>query len=75
MSSENQLNYIEVPYSFVTIDVEDWFHILNADIPSYEQWDRLPSIVEEGTYKILEILEKMTMRQLFCIRYWWQKNI
>ncbi len=52
MSSENQLNYIEVPYSFVTIDVEDWFHILNADIPSYEQWDRLPSIVEEGTYKI-----------------------
>jgi len=74
MSSENQLNYIEVPYSFVTIDVEDWFHILNADIPSYEQWDRLPSIVEEGTYKILDLLDEAEVKTTFFVLGWIAKK-
>jgi len=70
MSSENQLNYIEVPYSFVTIDVEDWFHILNADIPPYEQWDRLPSVVEKGTHKILDLLDEAGVKTTFFVLGW-----
>ena len=70
MSSKNQLKYIEVPYSFVTVDVEDWFHILNAEIPPYEQWDRLPSVVEKGTHKILDLLDEAGVKTTFFVLGW-----
>ncbi len=41
-----------------SIDVEDWFHIL--DIPSappVKEWDKLPSRVENNFLKLLEILD------------------
>lgn len=66
----SEINYINVPENFITIDVEEWFHILNADIPKKKEWETLPSIVEKGTYKILEILEKNNNKATFFVLGW-----
>jgi polysaccharide deacetylase family protein (PEP-CTERM system associated) len=40
-----------------SIDVEDWFHILDLpNTPEMAQWDRLPSRVEQNFGRLLEIL-------------------
>ena len=42
-----------------SVDVEDWFHIL--DVPSAPQlsaWDGLPSVVEPAFMKLLDLFEK-----------------
>ncbi|MCK5124717.1 MAG: polysaccharide deacetylase family protein [candidate division Zixibacteria bacterium] len=40
-----------------TIDVEDWFHILDIPaVPELEVWDTLPSIVVKNTIRLFEIL-------------------
>jgi len=42
-----------------SIDVEDWFHILDlAATPEISQWDVLPSRVERNFLKLLAILEE-----------------
>lgn len=66
----NEIRYVNVPENFITIDVEDWFHILNANIPKKKDWETLPSIVEKGTYKILEILEKSNNKATFFVLGW-----
>jgi polysaccharide deacetylase family protein (PEP-CTERM system associated) len=66
----NQINKIEVPYNFITIDVEDWFHVLNTKIPNYKEWENLPSIVEKGTNKILDILDETDSKSTFFVLGW-----
>lgn len=66
----NQINYIDIPYTFITVDVEDWFHILNTNIPPYDQWDDLPSIVEKGTHKILDLLDENNSKATFFVLGW-----
>jgi polysaccharide deacetylase family protein (PEP-CTERM system associated) len=66
----NQINKIKIPYNFITIDVEDWFHVLNTKIPNYNEWGSLPSIVEEGTYKILDILDETNSKSTFFVLGW-----
>lgn len=41
-----------------TIDVEDYFHTVEGEhVPKRDQWDTLPSCVENDTRKLLDILD------------------
>lgn len=42
-----------------TIDVEDWFHILDLpSTPEFSEWDMLPSHIEKNFLKLLDIFTK-----------------
>lgn len=44
--------------SIFTLDVEDWFHILDVPgTPALEEWDRLPSRVEANFRRFLDLCE------------------
>ncbi|MEE9442012.1 MAG: XrtA system polysaccharide deacetylase [candidate division Zixibacteria bacterium] len=46
-----------------TIDVEDWFHILGIpSAPALEEWDKLPSRVENNYYRLLDILSEKNLK-------------
>jgi polysaccharide deacetylase family protein (PEP-CTERM system associated) len=75
ISDKNRkVKYFNTNAQFFTIDVEDWFHILNAPIPSLSEWDSLPSIVEKGIYKILDILDENNSKATFFILGWIAKK-
>lgn len=40
----------------LSVDVEDWFHILDVDGPPLAAWDSLPSRVERSFGRLLELL-------------------
>jgi polysaccharide deacetylase family protein (PEP-CTERM system associated) len=40
-----------------TVDVEDWFHILDVGAPALEDWDRLPSRVEANFRRLLDMFD------------------
>ncbi|MEW6658560.1 MAG: XrtA system polysaccharide deacetylase [Thermodesulfobacteriota bacterium] len=44
-----------IPVIF-TVDVEDWFHILDVGAPALDDWDRLPSRVEANFRRFLDLL-------------------
>jgi polysaccharide deacetylase family protein (PEP-CTERM system associated) len=57
--------------NILTIDIEDWFHIL--DIPSspiLESWKTLESRVEKNTLTILDLLDKYQTKGTFFILGW-----
>ncbi len=57
--------------SLFTIDVEDWFHILDVPAaPKYESWGSLPSIVEKNTRRLLHILETHNVTATFFFVGW-----
>lgn len=46
-----------------SIDVEDWFHILDVpSTPDLSDWDSLPSLVERDFLKLLDILGERDIR-------------
>lgn len=46
-----------------SIDVEDWFHILNlSSTPKISEWDSLPSHVEKNFKRLLEILNEKNVK-------------
>jgi polysaccharide deacetylase family protein (PEP-CTERM system associated) len=46
-----------------TIDVEDWFHILEvAGTPALEDWDRLPSRVEANFRRFLDLCDASSVK-------------
>jgi polysaccharide deacetylase family protein (PEP-CTERM system associated) len=46
-----------------TIDVEDWFHILDLpSTPPLSQWDALPSCLEQNFLKLLDLLSEANTR-------------
>lgn len=52
----------------LTVDVEDWFHILdNPDTNLEAQWRAFPSRVEEETERVLSLFEKHQCRATFFI--------
>ena len=57
--------------SILTVDVEDWFHILEAEsTPDISQWNSLPSSVERNFRKLLDIFsEKNTRVTCFFLGY------
>ena len=55
----------------LSIDVEDWFHILDVPgAPGISEWERLPSRVEVGMRKLLEILATANSRATFFFLGW-----
>lgn len=50
------------PHLF-TIDVEDWFHILDLESgPDVDGWSRLESRVERGFQQLLDLLDRRSVR-------------
>lgn len=46
-----------------SVDVEDWFHILQVSgAPPIQDWDALPSVVEANFRRLLEMFEKAGVR-------------
>ena len=43
---------------FLTVDVEDWFHILDVGGPQIEDWDSLPSRVEQNFMRLLDLFSE-----------------
>jgi polysaccharide deacetylase family protein (PEP-CTERM system associated) len=49
--------------SIFSIDVEDWFHILDVPgTPDLEKWDSLPSLVEKNFHKLLDLFGEKNVR-------------
>jgi polysaccharide deacetylase family protein (PEP-CTERM system associated) len=49
--------------SVLTVDVEDWFHILDLpSAPGPSDWDRLPSRVEANFRKLLDIFDEKQVK-------------
>lgn len=49
--------------NIMTIDVEDWFHILDVkSAPTKEEWNKQPSLVEKNFIKLLDIFEEYDIK-------------
>ena len=49
----------------LTIDVEDWYHILDLpSAPDISEWDNMPARVERNFNRLLEILDQMGRSRL-----------
>ena len=61
---------MELP-NLLSIDVEDWFHILDVpSTPGYDQWDRLPSRLENNFIRLLDIVEAgAAQATCFCLAW------
>lgn len=52
-----------VTESVFSVDVEDWFHILDVpSAPPIAEWDSLPSRVETNFYRLLDIFSRKGVR-------------
>src|SRR5690606_6346419 len=59
------------PDQIMTVDVEDWFHILEADdAAGREKWTRLEARVEANTDALLELLAETSTRATFFVVGW-----
>jgi polysaccharide deacetylase family protein (PEP-CTERM system associated) len=59
------------PLHALTIDVEDWFHILeSAQAPPLHAWDTLPSRVEIGLLRALDLCERARIQATFFVLGW-----
>ena len=57
--------------SIFSVDVEDWFHILDdPSVPTIDQWASLPSRVEKNFSKLLEIFSEKDV-QVTCFFLGW----
>jgi polysaccharide deacetylase family protein (PEP-CTERM system associated) len=55
----------------MTIDLEDWFHILDAaSSPPMEKWEHLPSRVETATATLLDHLDAAGVKATFFCLGW-----
>lgn len=55
----------------MTVDVEDWFHILNVpSAPKPGDWDTLPSIVEDCTLRLFDLFTAADV-QVTCFFLGW----
>src|SRR5271156_1369877 len=53
----------ENPRCIFSIDVEDWFHILDLpSTPPLSEWNRLPSHVEKNFLRLLDIVDERNVR-------------
>ncbi len=57
--------------NILSVDVEDWFHILELDsTPDFEDWSRLESRVERNQRKLLDLFEAADTRATFFFLGW-----
>ena len=55
----------------MTIDVEDWYHILDTPaVPTMEKWASLECRVEQNVVRLLEVLEQTGVRATFFWLGW-----
>ncbi len=55
----------------LSIDVEEWWHILNLpSTPTADRWDALPATVERNTHRLLEILAEGKTHATFFVLGW-----
>lgn len=54
----------------LTVDVEDWFHILEVGGPGIREWDALPSRVESSTERLLGVFDAHGVRATFFVLGW-----
>ena len=60
-----------LPLNCLTVDVEDWYHILDSDaVPARDQWPLLESRVERNTTRILEVLARRGVKATFFWLGW-----
>ncbi len=53
----------EVPESIFSVDVEDWFHVLDvAGAPAFSSWHELTSIVEPDFRRLLDLFDEHRAR-------------
>jgi polysaccharide deacetylase family protein (PEP-CTERM system associated) len=58
------------PLNGLTVDVEDWFHILEIGGADRSTWDGLPSRVTESTARVLDLLGQRGARATFFVLGW-----
>jgi polysaccharide deacetylase family protein (PEP-CTERM system associated) len=62
---------VKAETNILTIDVEDWFHVLETrGAPGRESWESLESRVERNTDRILELLEEKEANATFFVVGW-----
>lgn len=67
--SENQPN--GKLFSCLTIDVEDWFHILDSPaVPGIKHWSSLESRIERNLKELLTVLDKLSVKVTFFWLGW-----
>jgi hypothetical protein len=60
-----------LPPNAFTVDVEEWFHIIDAaQAPTRAEWERQDSRVEAATERLLEILADAGVRATFFFLGW-----
>ena len=64
-------NHIKRHYSALTVDVEEWFHILNSEnVPSIEKWSSLQSRIESNLDKLLTLFDSLSVKVTFFWLGW-----
>ena len=59
------------PLHAMSIDVEDYFHVAAlSSVIRQEQWDSLPSRVEQNTERLLELFAKHNVKATFFVLGW-----
>jgi polysaccharide deacetylase family protein (PEP-CTERM system associated) len=60
----------------ITVDVEEWFHILDTPVaPEFKYWGKLESRVEIGLNRILELLDKYSVKAtMFWLGWMAERN-
>ena len=59
------------PQPIITIDLEDWFHLLECDaIPSSAGWSGLESRIEANTVRLLDLLAEHDIKSTFFSLGW-----
>lgn len=57
--------------SVLSVDVEDWFHILDSSaVPSIERWSYLESRIERNVEKLLGLLDSFSVKGTFFWLGW-----
>lgn len=71
VESNGSLGMLKTPKCIFSVDVEDWFHILDLpSTPKLEQWDSLPSHVEKNFHRLLDLFSESS-RQVTCFFLGW----
>ncbi len=53
-------------YSALTVDVEDWYHILDSpSVPQIDRWPFLESRIERNIEEMLTLFDSLSVRVTF----------
>lgn len=62
---------VKAPACIFTIDVEDWFHILDVPgTPTFEAWDSMPSRVDRNFRAMLQVLAESNVKITLFVLGW-----